>query len=81
MRKTKIGRVVSDRMAKTIVVKVEEWHVHPRYHKHIRKHAKFHSHDESGLASVGDLVKIEECRPRSQKKRWRLLEVIEKVEA
>ncbi len=81
MRKIKVGRVVSDRMAKTIVVKVEERHVHPRYHKYIRKHVKFYSHDEGELASVGDLVKIEECRPRSQKKRWRLLEVIEKVEA
>ena len=50
MRKIKIGRVVSDRMAKTIVVRVEEWHVHPRYHKHIRKHVKFHSHDEGELA-------------------------------
>ena len=81
MKKTKIGRVVSDAMTQTIVVKVEERRMHERYRKHIRRHFKFSAHDPSGLATVGDLVKIEECRPISRTKRWRLIEVIEKVEA
>jgi len=80
MRKVKIGRVVSDRMAQTIVVRVEERHLHPRYRKHIRRHFKFHAHDPQGLAGMGDLVRIEECRPISRMKRWHLVEVLEKAE-
>jgi small subunit ribosomal protein S17 len=80
MKKMKIGRVVSDRMAQTIVVRVEEQRLHPRYRKHIRRHFKFHAHDPLGRAGMGDLVRIEECRPISRTKRWRLVEVLEKVE-
>jgi small subunit ribosomal protein S17 len=80
MKKEKIGRVVSDRMAQTVVVRVEESQLHPRYRKHIRRHRKFHVHDALELASVGDLVRIEECRPMSRLKHWRLAEVIEKAE-
>jgi len=81
MRKVKIGRVVSDRMQQTIVVRVEERHLHPRYRKHVRKHVKFYAHDPVGAAGLGDLVKIEESRPYSRTKRWRLAEIIEKAEA
>ena len=81
MRKAKIGRVVSDRMRQTIVVRVEERYLHPRYRKHVRKHAKFYTHDPAEAAGLGDLVKIEESRPYSLTKRWRLAEIIEKAEA
>jgi small subunit ribosomal protein S17 len=81
MKKMKIGRVVSDRMEKTIVVQVEERRVHKRYRKYIRRHNKFYAHDPLQIAGTGDLVKIEEARPLSRLKRWRLVEIIEKVEA
>ena len=81
MKKVKIGRVVSDNMQKTIVVRVEERRLHPRYRKHIRRHAKFYAHDPAEAAGLGDLVKIEESRPYSRSKRWRLVEIIEKAEA
>jgi small subunit ribosomal protein S17 len=81
MKKVKIGRVVSDNMQKTIVVRVEERHLHPRYRKHIRKHVKFYAHDPAEAAQPGDLVRIEESRPYSRTKRWRLVEIIEKAEA
>lgn len=81
MKKVKIGRVVSDSMGKTIVVKVEERRLHPRYRKHIRRHFKFYAHDPTEAAELGDLVKIEESRPYSRTKRWRLVEIIEKAEA
>jgi len=81
MKKEKIGRVVSDRMAQTVVVRVEESQLHPRYRKHIRRHSKFHAHDPQQNAALGDLVRIQECRPISRMKRWRLVEVIEKAEA
>jgi small subunit ribosomal protein S17 len=80
MRREKIGRVVSDRMSETIVVKVEERRLHPRYRKHTRRHFKFRAHDPREEASVGDLVRIEECRPISRTKRWRLVEVLEAAE-
>jgi len=81
MKKVKIGRVVSDRMAKTVVVQVEEAHFHRRYRKNMLRHYKFYAHDSAGVAKVGDLVKIEESRPYSRLKRWRLVEVVEKAEA
>lgn len=81
MKKTKIGRVVSDRMEKTIVVQVEERRFLKRYRKHIRRHFKFYAHDPQQAANVGDVVKIEEARPLSRLKRWRLVEIIEKAEA
>jgi len=80
MKKTKIGQVVSDKMTQTIVVRVEERKLHPKYRKHIRRHVKFHAHDSQETAGVGDIVKIEECRPLSRLKRWRLIEVLERAE-
>jgi small subunit ribosomal protein S17 len=80
MKKTKTGRVVSDRMEQTIVVRVEEHRLHPQYRKHVTSHVKFHAHDPRQEAGMGDLVRIEECRPLSRTKRWRLLEIVEKAE-
>ena len=80
MRKMKTGRVVSDRMTQTIVVSVEERRLHPKYRKHVSRFFKFHADDPQGQAGVGDLVRIEECRPLSRTKRWRLVEVVEKAE-
>lgn len=80
MKKIKIGQVVSDKTTQTIVVRVEERKLHPKYRKYIRRHAKFHAHDPRETAGVGDIVKIEECRPLSRLKRWRLIEVVERAE-
>ena len=80
MKKIKIGQVVSDKTTQTIVVRVEERKLHQKYRKHIRRHAKFHAHDSQETANVGDIVKIEECRPLSRLKRWRLIEVVERAE-
>jgi small subunit ribosomal protein S17 len=75
-RKQRVGEVVSDKMAKTIVVQVERRFRHPRYLKVITAHSKFYAHDENRSARVGDLVRIEETRPLSRTKRWRLIEVL-----
>ncbi|HIE10758.1 MAG TPA: 30S ribosomal protein S17 [Kiritimatiellae bacterium] len=75
-RKTKVGRVVSAAMQKTIVVQVERRVRHPLYKKEIRRHKKFYAHDEEERAREGDLVRIVETRPLSRLKRWRLLEVL-----
>jgi small subunit ribosomal protein S17 len=75
-RKTKVGRVVSDKMDKTIVVSVERLTRHPLYKRVIRASSKFAAHDELNAARVGDTVRIEESRPLSRTKRWRLVEVI-----
>jgi len=80
MKKQKVGRVVSNKMAKTVVVRVEENRPHPLYRKYIRRHFRFHAHDPEGQAGVGDMVQIEECRPLSRLKRWRLVEILEKAE-
>jgi small subunit ribosomal protein S17 len=80
MKKMKTGRVVSDRMEQTIVVQVEEHRLHPQYRKHVTRHVKFHAHDPQQEAGMGDLVRIEECRPLSRTKRWRLVEIVEKAE-
>jgi small subunit ribosomal protein S17 len=80
MKKTKTGSVVSDRMEQTIVVRVEEHRLHPQYRKHVTRHVKFHAHDPQQEAGMGDLVRIEECRPLSRTKRWRLVEIVEKAE-
>lgn len=77
--KQKIGRVVSDKMTKTVTVLVETRAQHPRYRKYIKKRAKFYAHDEQSEAKLGDLVKIIECRPISKLKRWRVEEVLEKA--
>ena len=75
-RKTKVGRVVSDKMDKTIVVSVERLTRHPLYKRVVRASSKFAAHDELNAAHVGDTVRIEESRPLSRTKRWRLIEVI-----
>ena len=75
-RKIRIGTVVSDKMKKTIVVRVERLTHHPLYKKTIKKHQKFKAHDENNSAKIGDRVKIIETRPLSKDKRWRLFEII-----
>ena len=75
-RKTKMGRVVSDRMDKTIVVSVERLARHPLYKRVIRLTTKFKAHDEANDAKIGDTVLIEESRPLSATKRWRLVSVM-----
>ena len=76
-RQERQGKVVSDAMDKTIVVKVEIAKVHPRYKKVVRRTVKFHAHDERGEAKLGDVVRIVETRPLSKTKRWRLVEIVE----
>jgi small subunit ribosomal protein S17 len=78
-RKTRIGVVSSDKMAKTITVAVERKVKHPIYGKFVKKTTKFHAHDENSTAGVGDTVRIMETRPLSKTKRWRLVEIIEKA--
>jgi small subunit ribosomal protein S17 len=78
-RKVREGLVVSDKMAKTIVVALEDRVKHPRYAKVIRRTSKVKAHDEAGLAGVGDRVLLAETRPLSATKRWRLVEVLEKA--
>ncbi len=78
-RKTKVGRVVSDRMDKTIVVSVERLSRHKLYKRVIRLTTKFKAHDELNEAHIGDTVRIEESRPLSATKRWRLVEIIERA--
>ena len=79
LRKTRIGVVSSNKMDKTITVKVERKIKHPLYGKFLKKTTSFHAHDEKNECSVGDIVKIMETRPLSKTKRWRLVEVVEKV--
>ena len=78
-RKTKMGRVVSNRMDKTIVVSVERLQRHPLYKRVVRLTTKFKAHDEVNDARIGDTVLIEESRPMSATKRWRLVDVLEKA--
>ncbi len=79
LRKTKLGVVSSNKMDKTITVNVERKVKHPLYGKFVKKTTKFHAHDEKNECSIGDTVKIMESRPLSKTKRWRLIEVVEKV--
>jgi small subunit ribosomal protein S17 len=79
LRKTRIGVVTSNKMTKTITVKVERKVKHPIYGKFVKKTTSFHAHDEKNEASIGDVVRIMESRPLSKTKRWRLVEIIEKV--
>ena len=78
LRKTRIGVVSSNKMDKTITVKVERKIKHPLYGKFLKKTTSFHAHDEKNECSIGDTVKIMETRPYSKTKRWRLVEVVEK---
>jgi len=75
----KVGSVVSDQMAKTIVVEVTRRVPHPLYKRIVTKRRKFYAHDEQGDAKVGDVVRIIECRPMSKLKRWRLGEVVRRA--
>ena len=79
LRKKRIGRVVSDKMEKTIVVAVETKIRHPLYGKTVNKTTKFKVHDEKNEAKINDRVSIMETRPLSKDKRWRLVEVVEKA--
>ncbi|MEP7229248.1 MAG: 30S ribosomal protein S17 [Ginsengibacter sp.] len=79
LRKTRTGVVSSNKMDKTITVKVERRVKHPIYGKFVKKTTGFHAHDEKNECSIGDVVKIMETRPMSKLKRWRLVEVVEKV--
>lgn len=75
-RRTKVGRVVSDKMDKTVVVSVERLRRHPIYKRVVRLSSKFKAHDEENAARVGDTVRIQESRPLSREKRWRVIEVV-----
>src|SRR6516164_1556351 len=77
-RKERVGEVVSNKMTKTIVVRVERRFPHPVYKKVVTGYSKFYAHDEKSEAKVGDRVRIEETRPLSKTKHWRLVEVVEK---
>ena len=79
LRKTRTGKVVSDKMDKTITVAVEDHVRHPLYNKIVKKTYKLKAHDETNDAKVGDTVKVMETRPLSKDKRWRLLEVVERA--
>ena len=78
-RKTRVGIVISDKMDKTIVVAIATNVQDPLYHKIIKRTYKLKAHDEKNEASIGDTVKVMECRPLSKDKRWRLVEIIEKA--
>jgi small subunit ribosomal protein S17 len=79
LRKTRTGVVTSNKLEKTITVAVERKVKHPIYGKFVKKTTKFHAHDGKNECSIGDIVKIMETRPLSKTKRWRLVEVVEKV--
>ncbi len=79
MRKTAIGRVVSDKMDKTIVVLIEDSVKHPLYGKVVKRSRKLKAHDENSEAKIGDRVKVMETRPLSKDKRYRLVEIVEKA--
>ena len=79
LRKTRIGKVVSNKMDKTITVAIEDHVKHPLYGKIVKKTVKFKAHDENNACGEGDTVKIMETRPLSRDKRWRLVEIIEKA--
>jgi len=78
-RKVRLGRVVSDKMDKTVVVQVTDLKSHPLYKKVIQHRVRFKVHDESNDCKIGDLVRIMEIRPLSKDKRWRVVEVVEKA--
>ncbi len=77
--RTVTGRVVSDKMDKTITVMVERRVAHPIYGKYVKRSTKLHAHDENNESKMGDTVSIEECRPLSKSKSWRLVKVLERA--
>lgn len=79
LRKTKIGSVISNKMPKSIVVAIERRVAHPIYKKYFKKTTKLMAHDENNECKVGDVVKIMEIRPLSKRKKWRLVEIVEKA--
>ncbi|MBO5241345.1 MAG: 30S ribosomal protein S17 [Lachnospiraceae bacterium] len=79
LRKTRTGKVVSNKMTKTIVVAVEDHVKHPLYNKIVKKTYKLKAHDENNECNIGDTVKVMETRPISKDKRWRLVEIVERV--
>ena len=79
LRKTRVGKVISDKMDKTIVVAIEDHVKHPLYKKIVKRTYKLKAHDEKNECNIGDTVKVMETRPLSKDKRWRLVEVVERV--
>ena len=79
MRKTAVGKVVSNKMEKTVVVAIEDSVKHPLYKKIIKRTVKLKAHDENNECTIGDRVRVMETRPISKEKRWRLVEIIEKA--
>jgi small subunit ribosomal protein S17 len=79
-RQFKVGRVVSNKMEKSVVVAVDYLRPHPLYRKIIRKTNTFHAHDEQNVCGIGDIVRIGETRPLSKTKRWEVVEIIKRVE-
>ena len=79
-RKTKIGKVISNKMEKTIVVAIEESVKHPLYGKVVKRTYKLKAHDEENICGMGDKVKVMETKPISKDKRWRLVEILEKAQ-
>ena len=79
LRKTRVGKVVSDKMDKTIVVSVTDNVKHPLYNKIVKRTYKLKAHDENNECNIGDKVKVMETRPLSKDKRWRLVEIVEKA--
>ena len=79
LRKTRVGKVTSDKMDKTIVVAIEDHVKHPLYKKIVKKTYKLKAHDENNECKVGDIVRVMETRPLSKDKRWRLVQVVERA--
>ncbi|MEE1114460.1 MAG: 30S ribosomal protein S17 [Eubacterium sp.] len=79
LRKTRVGKVVSDKMDKTIVVAIEDHVKHPLYKKIVKNTYKLKAHDENNESKIGDTVRVMETRPLSKDKRWRLVEIIERA--
>lgn len=79
IRKERLGEVVSDKMTRTIVVRIERRHQHPRFKKVVTSHKRLYAHDEKQEARVGDHVRVAETRPISKLKRWRLVEIVKRA--
>lgn len=79
MRKTRTGTVISDKMDKTVIVRVQTLKEHPKYKKHVQQSTRFKAHDEQNQCKVGDRVRIMETRPLSHDKRWRVVAIVEKA--
>ena len=80
LRKIRVGRVVSNKMDKTIVVAIEDNVRHPKYGKIVKRTVKIHAHDEENVCGIGDKVAVMETRPLSKTKRWRLVQIVEKAQ-